>query len=79
MRMLHVLPFDSVRKRMSVMVEHPINHQIILYTKGADSAIFSNLKTKTGECLRALNEQEMFLLLRSGRAGPLQSLQNSRA
>lgn len=31
---LHVLPFDSTRKRMSVIVKHPITKQIILYCKG---------------------------------------------
>ncbi|PAA69169.1 hypothetical protein BOX15_Mlig005692g1 [Macrostomum lignano] len=41
---LHVLPFDSDRKRMSVIVRHPVTGQVILLTKGADSAIFSRLK-----------------------------------
>ena len=47
MRTLHILPFDSDRKRMSVIVENPITHEIILYCKGADSAIFTNLKERT--------------------------------
>ena len=47
MRTLHILPFDSNRKRMSVIVEHPVTHEIILYCKGADSAIFTNLKPKS--------------------------------
>lgn len=40
---LNVLPFDSNRKCMSVIVKHPITKQIIVYCKGADSAIFPKL------------------------------------
>nr|XP_023013530.1 probable phospholipid-transporting ATPase VA [Leptinotarsa decemlineata] len=40
---LNVLPFDSVRKRMSIIVRHPHSKQIILYTKGADTAIMPQL------------------------------------
>ena len=29
----HVLPFDSTRKRMSVILKHPMTNEIILYTK----------------------------------------------
>ena len=47
LRTLHVLSFDSHRKRMSVIVENPQTKEIILYCKGADSAIFTNLKPKT--------------------------------
>lgn len=43
---LHVLGFDSTRKRMSVIVKHPISKEIILYTKGADSAVLSILHKK---------------------------------
>uniref|UniRef100_H2ZKF6 Phospholipid-transporting ATPase n=1 Tax=Ciona savignyi TaxID=51511 RepID=H2ZKF6_CIOSA len=41
---LHKLPFDSTRKRMSVIVRDPRNGQITLYCKGADSAILSALR-----------------------------------
>merc|ERR1719481_673905 len=34
---LHVLPFDSVRKRMSVILKNPNSGEIKLYCKGADS------------------------------------------
>merc|ERR1719394_2122001 len=34
---LHVLPFDSVRKRMSVILKNPTTGEIKLYCKGADS------------------------------------------
>lgn len=36
---LVILPFDSVRKRMSVIVKHPKTKEIILYCKGADTAV----------------------------------------
>lgn len=44
--MLHVLAFDSTRKRMSVIVKHPLSGEVILYTKGADSAVLSVLAKK---------------------------------
>ncbi|XP_076870818.1 phospholipid-transporting ATPase VA [Brachyhypopomus gauderio] len=37
--LLHTLAFDSTRKRMSVVVRHPLTEQITVYTKGADSVI----------------------------------------
>uniref|UniRef100_A0A6Q2YZL8 Phospholipid-transporting ATPase n=1 Tax=Esox lucius TaxID=8010 RepID=A0A6Q2YZL8_ESOLU len=37
--LLHTLGFDSNRKRMSVVVRHPLTDQITVYTKGADSVI----------------------------------------
>ncbi|GLV35748.1 uncharacterized protein CBL_01101 [Carabus blaptoides fortunei] len=40
---LNVLPFDSVRKCMSVVVKHPETKEIILYCKGADSAVLAKL------------------------------------
>uniref|UniRef100_A0A6A7G3R0 P-type phospholipid transporter n=2 Tax=Hirondellea gigas TaxID=1518452 RepID=A0A6A7G3R0_9CRUS len=50
---LHVFPFDSTRKRMSIVVRHPLSRQIILYCKGADSAILENLS-------RPFDELEQF-------------------
>ncbi|KAM7162428.1 phospholipid-transporting ATPase VB isoform 1-T1 [Macrochelys suwanniensis] len=41
---LCTLGFDSVRKRMSVVVRHPFTNEIIVYTKGADSAIMDLLE-----------------------------------
>ncbi|XP_071426676.1 phospholipid-transporting ATPase VB isoform X1 [Pithys albifrons albifrons] len=41
---LHSLPFDSVRKRMSVVVRHPLTKEIVVYTKGADSVIMDLLE-----------------------------------
>ncbi|XP_066489011.1 phospholipid-transporting ATPase VD [Tiliqua scincoides] len=43
-QLLRILPFDSVRKRMSVVVRHPLTEQIVIYTKGADSAIMNLLQ-----------------------------------
>lgn len=40
---LDVLTFDSTRRRMSIIVRHPHTDQIIMYTKGADSAIMERL------------------------------------
>nr|XP_060635539.1 phospholipid-transporting ATPase VD [Anolis sagrei ordinatus] len=43
---LHILPFDSTRKRMSVVVKHPILKRIVVYTKGADSVMMDLLQTE---------------------------------
>uniref|UniRef100_A0A8C9VW37 Phospholipid-transporting ATPase n=1 Tax=Scleropages formosus TaxID=113540 RepID=A0A8C9VW37_SCLFO len=40
---LDTLAFDSTRKRMSVVVRHPITREVVIYTKGADSAIMELL------------------------------------
>ncbi|XP_051508144.1 phospholipid-transporting ATPase VD-like isoform X1 [Myxocyprinus asiaticus] len=37
--LLHVLPFHSARKRMSVVVRHPFTGEVVVYTKGADNVI----------------------------------------
>uniref|UniRef100_A0AAQ4P098 Phospholipid-transporting ATPase n=1 Tax=Gasterosteus aculeatus aculeatus TaxID=481459 RepID=A0AAQ4P098_GASAC len=42
--LLHTLCFDSTRKRMSVVVRHPLTDEITVYTKGADSAIMDLIK-----------------------------------
>uniref|UniRef100_A0A8D2IZC1 Phospholipid-transporting ATPase n=1 Tax=Varanus komodoensis TaxID=61221 RepID=A0A8D2IZC1_VARKO len=42
--LLFTLGFDSNRKRMSVVVRHPLTGEIILYTKGADSVIMDLLE-----------------------------------
>ncbi|XP_066478678.1 phospholipid-transporting ATPase VA [Tiliqua scincoides] len=41
--LLHILGFDSIRKRMSVVVRHPLTDEINVYTKGADSVIMDLL------------------------------------
>ncbi|KAM9294933.1 phospholipid-transporting ATPase VD [Morus bassanus] len=44
-QLLHILPFDSVRKRMSVVVRHPVSNKVVVYTKGADSVVMDLLRT----------------------------------
>ncbi|XP_074881408.1 phospholipid-transporting ATPase VD isoform X5 [Buteo buteo] len=44
-QLLHILPFDSVRKRMSVVVRHPVSNKVLVYTKGADSVMMDLLRT----------------------------------
>ncbi|XP_025085934.1 probable phospholipid-transporting ATPase VA isoform X2 [Pomacea canaliculata] len=46
---LNVLDFDSTRKRMSIIVQHPLSKEIILFVKGADSAILSVLHKRYKE------------------------------
>ncbi|XP_015248759.1 PREDICTED: probable phospholipid-transporting ATPase VD [Cyprinodon variegatus] len=47
-QLLHILPFDSNRKRMSVVVRHPLTGQVVVYTKGADSVIMDLAETQKG-------------------------------
>ncbi|KAI1887335.1 hypothetical protein AGOR_G00189250 [Albula goreensis] len=47
--LLHVLPFDSARKRMSVVVRHPLTGRVVVYTKGADSVIMDLLASPKGK------------------------------
>uniref|UniRef100_A0A8C7T3M1 Phospholipid-transporting ATPase n=1 Tax=Oncorhynchus mykiss TaxID=8022 RepID=A0A8C7T3M1_ONCMY len=47
-RLLHILPFDSSRKRMSVVVRHPLTNQVVVYTKGADSVIMDLAESPKG-------------------------------
>ncbi|XP_012708071.2 probable phospholipid-transporting ATPase VD [Fundulus heteroclitus] len=47
-QLLHILPFDSNRKRMSVVVRHPLTGQVVVYTKGADSVIMDLAETQEG-------------------------------
>ncbi|XP_009482633.2 phospholipid-transporting ATPase VD [Pelecanus crispus] len=44
-QLLHIMPFDSVRKRMSVVVRHPVSNKVVVYTKGADSVMMDLLRT----------------------------------
>uniref|UniRef100_A0A3Q3W1C5 Phospholipid-transporting ATPase n=1 Tax=Mola mola TaxID=94237 RepID=A0A3Q3W1C5_MOLML len=43
---LDTLTFDSIRKRMSILVRHPITKQCLLYTKGADYTIMIAANTQ---------------------------------
>uniref|UniRef100_A0A667YKY6 Phospholipid-transporting ATPase n=1 Tax=Myripristis murdjan TaxID=586833 RepID=A0A667YKY6_9TELE len=49
---LDTLAFDSHRKRMSVLVRHPVTSELVLYTKGADYAIMELLGTPYAEQLK---------------------------
>lgn len=40
---LHVLPFDSLRKRMSIVVRRQDDSSIVVYCKGADSTVLPKL------------------------------------
>ncbi|XP_059966325.1 phospholipid-transporting ATPase VD [Mesoplodon densirostris] len=59
-QLLHILPFDSVRKRMSVVVRHPISNQVVVYTKGADSVIMELLSVASPDG-PGLEKQQMML------------------
>lgn len=50
-QLLHILPFDSSRKRMSVVVRHPLSGQVVVYTKGADSVIMDLSNNPKGKIL----------------------------
>lgn len=43
MKLLHVLEFNSTRKRMSILMRSPNDNKIILLCKGADSVIYERL------------------------------------
>lgn len=45
--LLHVLVFDSIRKRMSVIVRRENDDKIIMYCKGADTAIIPQLSKQS--------------------------------
>uniref|UniRef100_A0A674PL04 Phospholipid-transporting ATPase n=1 Tax=Takifugu rubripes TaxID=31033 RepID=A0A674PL04_TAKRU len=63
--LLHTLGFDSTRKRMSVVVKHPLTDQITVYTKGADSVIMDLIKPPdTGKRLKKIiNRTQTYLNL----------------
>lgn len=74
-RLLHVLPFDSNRKRMSVVVRHPLTGEVVVYTKGADSVIMDLSERPKGKdpssarCPNSFLEPprlQVFLLLLTG-------------
>lgn len=67
---LKVLPFDSSRKCMSVVVRQTGTQDVILYTKGADSAIMAAFKPcpmgSEEEELRDKTQQQLDLYARQG-------------
>ncbi|XP_026710696.1 probable phospholipid-transporting ATPase VA [Athene cunicularia] len=56
---LHTLSFDSVRKRMSVVVRHPLTDEINVYTKGADSVIMDLLLPCSSDDPRGKHEKKI--------------------
>ncbi|XP_020014020.2 phospholipid-transporting ATPase VD isoform X2 [Castor canadensis] len=59
-QLLHILPFDSIRKRMSVVVRHPLSNQVVVYTKGADSVIMELLSVASPDGTN-LEKQQMII------------------
>uniref|UniRef100_A0A8C8STI9 Phospholipid-transporting ATPase n=1 Tax=Pelusios castaneus TaxID=367368 RepID=A0A8C8STI9_9SAUR len=57
-QLLHILPFDSVRKRMSVVVRHPLSNKVVVYTKGADSVIMDLLRAAPADVNKSELEQK---------------------
>ncbi|XP_041846910.1 phospholipid-transporting ATPase VB [Melanotaenia boesemani] len=53
---LDTLNFDFNRKRMSVLVRHPVTKECVLYTKGADFAIMELLGTPYAEHLSRIQK-----------------------
>ncbi|XP_059615046.1 phospholipid-transporting ATPase VB isoform X2 [Phlebotomus argentipes] len=67
---LKVLPFDSSRKCMSVIVRRTGTQEIVLYTKGADSSVMSCLTPCSPDSveghLREKTQQQLDLYARQG-------------
>ncbi|XP_008105306.2 phospholipid-transporting ATPase VA isoform X1 [Anolis carolinensis] len=57
--LLHILGFDSVRKRMSVIVRHPLTDKINVYTKGADSVIMDLLLPCSSDDSRGKHQKKI--------------------
>ncbi|KAJ6668021.1 hypothetical protein lerEdw1_016342 [Lerista edwardsae] len=73
--LLFTLGFDSNRKRMSVVVRHPLTKEIIVYTKGADSVVMDLLEDparasmameKRTRAVRAQTQKHLDLYARDG-------------
>ncbi|CAO2614404.1 Phospholipid-transporting ATPase VA [Lemmus lemmus] len=56
--LLHTLGFDSIRKRMSVVIRHPLTDEIIVYTKGADSVIMDLLLPCSSDDARGRHQKK---------------------
>lgn len=67
---LKVLPFDSCRKCMSVVVRQVGSQDVVLYTKGADNTIMAALTPYQGDMgegdLREKTQQHLDLYARQG-------------
>ncbi|XP_068599691.1 phospholipid-transporting ATPase VA [Brachionichthys hirsutus] len=58
--LLHTLGFDSTRKRMSVVVRHPLTDQITVYTKGADSVVMDLVKPPDPGSSKGKRQKKIF-------------------
>lgn len=67
---LKVLPFDSSRKCMSIVVRQTGTQDVVLYTKGADSSIMAELAPLHGNAeegqLREQTQQQLDTYARQG-------------
>nr|DBA29209.1 TPA: hypothetical protein GDO54_009457 [Pyxicephalus adspersus] len=61
-QLLHILPFDSVRKRMSVVVRHPLTNKVLVYTKGADSVIMDLLSPASNDSKMDILQEDTRML-----------------
>ncbi|KAG7467187.1 hypothetical protein MATL_G00150630 [Megalops atlanticus] len=57
--LLHTLSFDSTRKRMSVVVRHPLTDQITVYTKGADSVIMDLIRPPSSDDTKGKRQRKI--------------------
>lgn len=62
-QLLHILPFDSLRKRMSVVVRHPVSNKVVVYTKGADSVMMDLLRRASEGICRTCNSLLVLIIL----------------
>ncbi|XP_074066215.1 phospholipid-transporting ATPase VA-like [Macrotis lagotis] len=57
--LLHTLGFDSIRKRMSVVIRHPLTDEINVYTKGADSVMMDLLLPCSSDDSRGKHQKKI--------------------
>uniref|UniRef100_H0WYT5 Phospholipid-transporting ATPase n=1 Tax=Otolemur garnettii TaxID=30611 RepID=H0WYT5_OTOGA len=57
--LLHTLGFDSIRKRMSVVIRHPLTDEISVYTKGADSVVMDLLLPCNSDDARGRHQKKI--------------------
>ncbi|XP_037688749.1 probable phospholipid-transporting ATPase VA isoform X2 [Choloepus didactylus] len=57
--LLHTLGFDSTRKRMSVVIRHPLTDEITVYTKGADSVLMDLLLPCSSDDARGRHQKRI--------------------
>ncbi|KAF7726201.1 hypothetical protein EC973_008999 [Apophysomyces ossiformis] len=59
MTLLHVLEFNSTRKRMSVILRSPQDGRVVLLCKGADSVIYERLSADPGKDEAGLKQKQI--------------------